>query len=194
MRQENKDKREAEIANAAYKLLEEKGFSGVSMLMIARAAKASNETLYRWYGDKAGLFLALVERNTEEVAAVLADMSDATDAREGLSQVGVVLLKMLLGDRAVALNRAAASDPTGALGRALVGAGRGVVAPRLARLMARFDMSMEPGPATELYLSLLIGDQQIRRVIGVLPEPDAGMIKARADTALDQFVTLARVR
>ena len=193
MRQENKDKREAEIAISAYKLLEEKGFSGVSMLMIARAAKASNETLYRWYGDKAGLFLALVERNTAEVATVLAEISDGTDPRDGLSQVGPVLLKMLLGERAVALNRAAAGDPSGALGRALAAGGREVVAPRMAKLMARFDMEMAPGAATELYLSLLIGDQQIRRVIGVLPEPDPDAIKARADAALDQFVRLAKV-
>ncbi|MBM7069435.1 TetR/AcrR family transcriptional regulator [Actibacterium sp. 188UL27-1] len=192
MRQENKDKREAQIAEAAYKLLEHKGFSNVSMLMIARAAKASNETLYRWYGDKHGLFLALVRRNTDEVRHVLQDVPLEDGLAANLSRIGPVLLGMLLGARAVALNRAAAADPSGDLGRALALAGRDVVAPLLADLMTGLSDRMDPVAATELYLSLLIGDQQIRRVIGVMPLPDPPALQARADAALDHFMDLVR--
>ncbi len=48
-------------------MLDAKGYAGASMLAIARQAKASNETLYNWYGDKNGLFRALVVRNAGEV-------------------------------------------------------------------------------------------------------------------------------
>ena len=52
------------IEQAAYELIDEFGYDGISMLKIAKRAKASNETLYKWYGDKKGLFSALVETNT----------------------------------------------------------------------------------------------------------------------------------
>ena len=189
MRQENREKREAEIAVAAYKLLEEKGYPSVSMLMIARAAKASNETLYRWYGDKRGLFLALVTRNTDEIRRTFLELPPQPDLRTALSQIGPVLLGMVLGPRAIALNRAAAGDPSGALGDALAQAGRGVVGPMLADLFKGANVT-DPRAATELYISLLIGDLQIRRVIGVLESPSEAEISARADRALTQFMAL----
>jgi AcrR family transcriptional regulator len=191
MRAETKEKREAQIAEAAYRLLEERGYGAVSMLMIAKAAKASNETLYKWYGDKAGLFLALVQRNTREVQVVLDGLSPQADLREALSQVGPVLLAMLLGPRAVALNRAAAGDASGRLGQALAEAGRNVVGPMLARMMARAEIALPPREAAQLYIALLVGDSQIRRVIGVMAEPDQAEIRERADRALDHFAILA---
>ncbi|WP_237352646.1 TetR family transcriptional regulator [Rhizobium leguminosarum] len=41
------------------------------MLDIAKAAKASNETLYRWYGDKNGLFQTMVESNARATKTAL---------------------------------------------------------------------------------------------------------------------------
>ena len=57
MARSKRDIREEEIEAAAYRLLEERGFAGTGMQAIAQAAHASNETLYRWYGDKTGLYL-----------------------------------------------------------------------------------------------------------------------------------------
>jgi AcrR family transcriptional regulator len=64
MRQEARAKREAEIHAAAARLVAERGYGATSMLTIAKAARASNETLYRWYGDKLGLFKSMVVANT----------------------------------------------------------------------------------------------------------------------------------
>ena len=63
MKPDRKEKRAREIEAAAYALLEAKGFEGLSMQSVAKMAKASNETLYRWYGDKIGLFEARSSRN-----------------------------------------------------------------------------------------------------------------------------------
>ncbi|MEQ8740678.1 MAG: helix-turn-helix domain-containing protein, partial [Hoeflea sp.] len=63
MREETRAARQAQIEQAAYEVLEEKGYAATSMLAIAKRARASNETLYNWYGDKTGLFRALVVRN-----------------------------------------------------------------------------------------------------------------------------------
>lgn len=40
-----------------------------------------------------------------------------------------------------------------------------------------------PDRIAEIYFGLLIGDQQIRRVTGAMPGPDAAAIEARAETA-----------
>jgi AcrR family transcriptional regulator len=199
MRDENKSIRQDQIEQAAYAVLEDKGYGGTSMLAIARAAKASNETLYNWYGDKTGLFSALVRRNAAEVKALLEDQIAAGgDAVETLARVGPVLLGLVTSDRAVALNRAAAADPTGELGRVLAAEGRETVAPLIAQVIAQGhaqgrlafdDLAM----ACETWLGLLIGDIQIRRVVGRMPQPGPEALAARADAALRHFLLLFAV-
>jgi AcrR family transcriptional regulator len=73
MERRDRDARAREIEVAAYILLEEQAFARVGMQAIARAARASNQTLYRWYGDKIGLFRALIVRNAAQVREVLED-------------------------------------------------------------------------------------------------------------------------
>ena len=107
--------RRAAIEAAAYDVLQDKGYSGASMLAIARAAKSSNQTLYKWYGDKKGLFSALIAANAEEVRALLAEEKD-NDPQKTLERLGPSLYRLLTSDRAIALNRAAAADPSGELG------------------------------------------------------------------------------
>ena len=188
MRDEKKAERAGEIEAAAYAVLEKKGYEGLSMLAVARAAKASNETLYRWYGDKLGLFEALIARNTQIVTKAL-ETGGAAGPEEELRRLGAVLLEMLLGPRAVALNRAAAADASGSLGRALGRMGRETVAPRVAAVMARAIAAGRLGGGTpeemaEAWFGLLIGDMQIRRVTGALEAPDAAALEARAERAL----------
>ncbi|WP_430463967.1 TetR/AcrR family transcriptional regulator [Tabrizicola sp.] len=199
MRDENRSLRQDQIERAAYAVLEEKGYAGASMLAIARAAKASNETLYNWYGDKTGLFAALVRRNAAEVKALLEDQIAAGgDALDTLARVGPVLLQLVTSDRAVALNRAAAADPTGELGRIIAAEGRETVAPLVAQIIAQgrtqgrlaFD---DLAIACETWLGLLIGDIQIRRVVGRMPQPGPEALAARVDAALRHFLRLFAV-
>ncbi|SHL04034.1 transcriptional regulator, TetR family [Roseovarius marisflavi] len=157
---------------------------------IAKQARASNETLYNWYGDKQGLFKALVTRNAAEVKTLLeAGLAADRDALSILGLLGPRLLALLLGNRAIALNRAAAADPSGALGRTLSQAGRESILPLLMEVLeaARhkgqltFDTTET---AVGLYLDLLLGDLQIRRVIGRQPPPTAEFFVARSERAM----------
>lgn len=196
MRDEHRSLRQAEIEQAAHAVLDARGYEATSMLAVARAARASNETLYNWYGDKTGLFRALVRRNAAEVKALLeAELAAGGDAVEALARIGPVLLELVTSDRAVALNRAAAADSTGELGRAIAAEGRETVAPLIAAVLARGrakgqlafdDLAM----ACETYLGLLIGDLQIRRVVGRMPQPDAVAIAQRAAMALRHLLRL----
>jgi len=190
LREEKRSLRQQQIEAAAYEVLEAKGYGGTSMQGIAKQARASNETLYNWYGDKQGLFRALVTRNAEEVKSYLeAELETDHDALSILGTLGPKLLDLLTGDRAVALNRAAAADSSGELGAALSKAGREAVSPLLERVLLRarqeghlrFEHS---GETVGLYLDLLIGDQQIRRVIGRLPAPTAEFCETRSQRAV----------
>ncbi|MCP4319422.1 MAG: TetR/AcrR family transcriptional regulator [Hyphomicrobiales bacterium] len=196
MREENRAIRQDHIERAAYAELREKGYAGTSMLGVAKRAKASNETLYNWYGDKLGLFLVLVARNADEVRAHLeASLKEDAPALDILADLGPKLLTLLVGSRAVALNQAAAADPTGELGAAISEAGRETVAPLIRKTIEKageegvlsFRGSQQ---ATELYISLLVGDLQIRRVIGREAQPDADFIAERSKTAFDYFCQL----
>jgi len=190
VREEKRSIRQQQIEDAAYEVLEAKGYGGTSMLGIAKQARASNETLYNWYGDKQGLFQALVTRNAAEVKGHLeAELKTDNDAQSILATLGPKLLDLLTGDRAVALNRAAAADSSGELGVTLSKAGRESVFPLLERvfLRARTEGQLsfeETGEAVALYLDLLIGDLQIRRVIGRQPRPSKAVRAERAARAL----------
>ena len=196
MRDENRNLRQAQIEQAAYEVLAKRGYAGASMLNIAKHAKASNETLYNWYGDKLGLFRSLVVRNASEIRELLEQkLTDRVSPLDALQTIGPELLSLLVGERAIALNRAAAADPSGELGMAITEAGRETVAPLIGRLLEnardkgalKFD---SPQEALGLYLSLLVGDLQIRRAIGAIPKPTSEAILQRADSAFAQLKIL----
>jgi len=196
MRDEKRTARQAEIETSAYEVLRERGYAGTSMLRIAQRASASNETLYNWYGDKAGLFRALVQRNAAEVQAHLEDsLAGERPPLETLRALGPRLLALLTGPRAVALNQAAAADPSGELGAVIAEAGRETVAPLIQRTLeiARDDGALafaDPQEAVELYLNLLVGDLQIRRAIGRMPPLGPAAVDRRAARAFAYFCRL----
>lgn len=197
MRDENRATRQEKIEQAAYAVLEAKGYAGASMLAIARAAKASNETLYNWYGDKTGLFKALVVRNAEQVKLQLEEGLNSGDPPlEILHALGPRLLTLLISSRAIQLNRAAAADPTGELGAVISERGRQTVAPLIGEVMQRARDAEElefdtVAGAVGLYLDLLVGDLQIRRVLGREPPLDEAAIIRRAEQAWERFMLLA---
>lgn len=193
MRDDTRAERHRQIEQAAYKLVQARGYGGTSMLAIAKEAKASNETLYRWYGDKRGLFRMMVESNARTTTAALAAaISGGADPLTTLEEIAPILLSMLLGEKAVSLNRAAASDESGELGATIAAAGRDSVFPLIEALVQR---GLETGAlvapsartATDWFLSLLIGDQQIRRVIRAMASPTEAEIHSRATEAMTAF-------
>lgn len=190
-------------------MLAERGYRGTSMLEVARRARASKETLYAWFGDKRGLFAALIAANAERLAAALdatgAPPPEAPEARlrvlaeapaMRLRTLAEALLALLLGGRALVVNRAAiaeaAAGDTG-FAELLAREGRERFAPRIAAaLAAARDAGLiaydDPSEAVEDFLGLLLGDRQVRRLLGLLPEPGPEEIRARAARAVACFI------
>ena len=191
--------RREEILKVALSVLAERGYRGASMREIAVRSQASKETLYAWFGNKRGLFEELVRWQAESVDAVIAPNLERAgdDPSEVLHGFVLELQRLLLGDRSVVINRAAiseaTSDPTFA--RILATQGRGTVVPKLERYLegqrerGRFEFA-ETGTAIDALIGLAIGDQQVRRLLGVLPMPEPEQIGARAERTVEQFLTL----
>lgn len=184
MTPESRRAREAEIAEAGFAILVEKGAGGFSMLAVARQARASNETLYRWYGDKTGLLRALIVHRAAAVAAeVDAVLIGGGSAADILDRVGALLLDVWTEPRWLALVRVAAADDTGGLGREVDAVWRGWIVPRVVQLFVRLRAAGllydAPESAAALWLDVLAGDWGLRAVLGALPTPDAAARTAR---------------
>lgn len=174
--QENKAAdRRVQIETAAFGLLALKGYKATSMLEVAKRAHASNETLYKWYGNKQGLFLSMITRTAEAAQETLRHgLTGDQSLWDTLDAAAPLILGMMTGQRAIVLARAAVGDvhDTGTLGRALSEMGRGKIVPLLAALIERHA----PGDASELaevYFDTLVGDLQIRRAMGDIPLLDS---------------------
>ena len=114
-----------------------------------------------------------------------------------LRAFAVELLRLLLEERVIIIDRGAISefpaDPTFA--RILALKGRGSVVPKLgryleehrARELFRFQVA---GTAAEVLVNLVVGDQQARRLLGTLPQPETSRVEARAKRAVEAFFTL----
>lgn len=193
MKESRRADRRMQIEAAAQAVLVEKGYAGTSMLEVAKRAKASNETLYRWYGEKSGLFAAIVKRNASAGLDQLEKaLVDDGPLDEKLARFGAGLLKGALSDSAIELNRAAMADPSGKLGASIAKHGRNTIVPMLASLLNAqhsFGTFTDASDAAEAFIFLLIGDRQIRRAIGQLPEPDMATCQTHARIATNRFLS-----
>ncbi len=185
--------REEQVIAAALDELVDKGYDRVTMLAVASRAGASKETLYSWFGSKDGLFAAAIKRNADRSAVRVKEALEVeAEPREVLVGYATGLLTLLTSPASVALNRAAMSSPE--LAEVLLAHGRHRVGPLVESYLAKLagagviDIT-DPGPAFELLYGLVIGDTQIRVLLGE-PPPTPAYIARRAAVAIDHFFTL----
>jgi AcrR family transcriptional regulator len=197
------------VLDASFELLVERGYRGTTMAAVAARAGSSKETLYAWFGSKRGLFTALIRRQAEAANQAVASALEAAGAADGgpspapaatLTAFATNLLRLLLGERSVALNRAAiaelggATEPSGELAAVLLAQGRHrtgpIVEAYLARLAAAGHLHIDdPADAFQLLYGLVIQDLQIRVLLGEPPPPPAALA-AHAQTAVQRFLAL----
>jgi AcrR family transcriptional regulator len=194
------EERRQAVLDAALAVLERRGYAGTSMLDIAREARASKETLYAWFGDKKGLFAALVADNAAAlnaaIEAVPADPAE-TPVGDALAGFGAALLGLLLGPRAVAINRAAAAEAArdAELGSLLVASGRAATGRRMVELLRRRMAlgeiaAVDPEEAFSVFLGLLLRDLQVQVLVGATAAPDGEALRRRAEAAAALFLRL----
>ena len=133
------------------------------------------------------------------MAAALDGGGADPDPAATLTAFAANLLKLLLGERSVALNRAAIADlggrdPGGELAAVLLAQGRHrtgpIVEDYLARLAAAGHLRIDdPAAAFQLLYGLVIQDLQIRVLLGE-PPPRPSALAEQARVAVGRFLTL----
>ena len=189
------------VLDAVFELLVERGYQGTTMAAVAGRAGSSKETLYAWFGSKQGLFTAVIRRQAEaanQAVAAALDGEGGHDPAATLTAFATNLLRLLLGERSVALNRAAVAEPDGELAAVLLAQGRHrtgpIVEAYLARLAADGHLRIDdPADAFQLLYGLVIQDLQIRVLLGE-PPPGPDALAGQARVAVERFLTLTAAR
>lgn len=93
------------------------GYKQFSMNAVAQSARASKETLYRHFGDKAGLLHAALIRNARLIGPLLHNgLDQATGPEKKLHRLGMNYLHGCYLPEALALQRIAYADGENGLG------------------------------------------------------------------------------
>lgn len=195
--------RRAQIETAAFEVLEKVGYKKASMLQIAKQAKASNETLYAWYGNKQALFSNLIKANAGMVEDTLEKaISSENNLDPVLTDIGTLLLQFTTTDKAVIINRAAVADvqDSGLLAKAVEENARQIMYRLLESLMVKLEASgryqFDEGTelAVRVYVDLLIGELQMQQSLGAIPPLTMAEIEQRANQSCALFDRIYRRR
>ncbi len=191
--------RQREVLDAVLTLMVEEG-DAFSTAKVARAAACSKETLYKWFGDRDGLLTATVRWQASKVK--MPEMPKAGLTREalrvGLAEFAKSWLTVITGDPSIALNRAAvahAGSGKSRLGEIVLTNGPYAMARRLEPLFAAgrvaglLDFSTKED-AFRTFFGLVVGDTQIRVLLGESQRLADEEIGQRAQAAAERFLAL----
>ncbi|WP_376965217.1 TetR/AcrR family transcriptional regulator [Azospirillum sp. A26] len=180
------------ILTAARRLFVEKGFEKTTLSDIIAVAGGSRATLYEHFGDKEGLFRAIMEEDNAMILSGLApaQADERVTPEAGLTAFALHLVKALLNEETTATVRILIAEgdrvpditeaffrigPENAIGR---------VADYLKRLSDSGDLSIDdPAAAAQAFLGMVTGNLLVRRLI--LPQ------SAPAIPDLDRYVRQA---
>ncbi|HEX4833555.1 MAG TPA: TetR/AcrR family transcriptional regulator [Trebonia sp.] len=171
--------REAQILGIALGVFLRSGFDNSTIDELAAAAKVTKRTLYAYFGDKAGLFAAMVTDLATGVSL------DAASDHGTLTALAANIVYRVHSDELVGLHRLVIAEAGRFPELALILHSRGD-----ARHMARLaeHIRAEAGPAraalAEPLFSLLLGEAHRRRLLGLAPAPTRPEARAYAAGAI----------
>ncbi|CAO3458186.1 TetR/AcrR family transcriptional regulator [Azospirillum largimobile] len=180
------------ILTAARRLFIEKGFEKTTLSDIIAVAGGSRATLYEHFGDKEGLFRAIMEEDNAMILSGLApaQADDRVTPEAGLTAFALHLVKALLNEETTGTVRILISegDRVPDIAEAFFRIGPENAIRRLAEYLQRLSDSgtlkiEDPAVAAQAFLGMVTGNLLIRRLI--LPQ------SAPAIPDLDRYVRQA---
>ena len=171
--------RETEILSAALDVFLRCGYGASTLDELAAAAQVTKRTLYAYYGDKAGLFAAMVRDLATGVSL------DAATDRDTLETLAARIVRRLHSDELVALHQLVIGESARFPELAVI-LHNGGDARHIARLAEH--IRAERGPEGEVLaeplFSLLLGERHRRRLLGIDPAPTDKQATAHANAAI----------
>ncbi|WP_083896905.1 TetR/AcrR family transcriptional regulator [Azospirillum sp. B506] len=162
------------ILTAAQRLFIEKGFEKTTLSDIIAVAGGSRATLYEHFGDKEGLFRAIMEEDNTLILSGLATIQgdDQMTPEAGLTAFALHLVKALLNEEATATIRIliAEGDRVPDIAEAFFRIGPENAIRRLADYLQQLSDSGalridDPAAAAQAFLGMVTGNLVIRRLI-----------------------------
>jgi len=182
-----REERRDQILDAAVALFRTRGYGHVTLEEIASSARVTKRTVYSYFGDKADVFSAVVERFREQALGAFASTG------ESLVETCTQIVYVLHADDAVGMHRLMVGEslrfPELAT-RFYESGPRGYVDLLAIRLAG--DMPSERAQLlAEALFGLLLGESHRRRLLGLSKAPTEAEAREHALVALDLLGLLA---
>jgi AcrR family transcriptional regulator len=190
-----RERREA-ILRAATEAFLEKGYEGAGIDDIIQRVGGSKRTIYGYFGNKEGLFAAVVTENTERALGPLSrEDLHGNDLSSTLLRFGLRYLELLMTPTALGLYRVVVAE--GArfprLAEAFFESGPGRASEMLAETLREFRRAREVRaedfrPAAEKFVGMVRDDLHLRVVLGLRRPPDREEAEESVRRAVEIFV------
>jgi len=189
------------VLSAAEQVFVELGYTAASMDDIARRARMSKKTLYRFFETKEALFAAVIAARRAELDATI-DSDDVAETRPPETVLRLLLTKVacfVLAPRQAALYRLVLAESHRApeLARAFHHDGPNKACQMLndwlASQHARGNLHIaDPSSAAGMLFSMVVGEPQMRVLVGDCCAPERDQIEQRVAQAVELFMRGAR--
>jgi TetR/AcrR family transcriptional regulator, mexJK operon transcriptional repressor len=191
------ERRREELIDVAEKTFFEHGFSDTTMQMIAEAAGASKETLYRHFESKELLFAEIVSRKARLISGPDGAIARGGSPQTVLTALGESLLKTVCTGQGSFLFRTVVAEAawTPELGDLFYERGPGLTVNRLTQYLAdateRGELSCDdPIVAARLFLGAVAAQFHLRRLLqSNWKPPPAGEIDRHVRAAVSMFLS-----
>lgn len=191
--------RQQAVLDAVLALLVDEG-DRVTMGAVAKHARCSKETLYKWFGDRDGMLKATVRWQAARVGFTPVDLArlDHASLTRCLQEFAANWLSVISSPTSIALNRVAigqAASDGAQIGRIVLKNGRLALGARLKPVLEAGRgaglLAFEDSEAVfRVFFGLFARDVQIRLLLGDVLDLSAPVIRADAARATEQFFAL----
>ncbi|MEO3433615.1 TetR/AcrR family transcriptional regulator [Inquilinus sp. CAU 1745] len=184
------------MIQAASEVFFEAGYAAASIDMIIARAGGSKRDLYAEFGNKEGLFAAIITENASRALDALApEQLTGHDLRSTLRHFGRRLVALQMAPQLLALYRAGIAESTRFpdLARAFFESGPGRASARLAEVLEEYRDRGEIKVsdcrrAAEHFIGMVRDDLHLQVLLGLRPPPNDAEVEATVDAAVRIFL------
>lgn len=196
VKRRNREQRRTALLDAASGLFLEYGYAGTSLDAVIERAGGSKRDIYTEFGNKEGLFMALIEKISKTVfGPFLAEDIELHDLRDTLYDIGSALMIVLFSPLGISIYHTIVRDcvlfPELAEKFYATGPARGIAS--LTKVLKAAQehgeiVDMDAGILAEHFFALLRSNMHLKSVLRLRPLPEREEIEASVSSAVDVFL------
>jgi AcrR family transcriptional regulator len=187
--------RRSAMLKAAADVFFEQGYAATSIDAIIYRLGGSKRSIYKEFGDKEGLFTALVLELADDAAALAMEQIQGRDLREALLKLGRQMMALLMAPALLGVHRAMVTEARRfpELVQAVYDKGPRRVALRITEILDAATRSGEAhvddcALAANHFIGMLRGNLHLSVVLGLRPVPSEEEIEKFVVSAVDIFL------